>query len=115
MPDLTSNNVNDQDINLRKKWRAVQAISNMFWKRWIGEYLPQLTVRKKWSLKDRNLKKGDLVIVRSSNLPRHHWPLGRISDVYPGKDEIVRSVKVKTPTGEFIRSSRLLHLLEAAE
>ena len=31
-------------IYLRKKWRAVQAAANMFWRRWIKEYLPSLTI-----------------------------------------------------------------------
>ena len=29
-----------QDISLRKKWKAVQAATEMFWKRWLKEYLP---------------------------------------------------------------------------
>ena len=37
----------EQDISLRKKWKAVQAATEMFWKRWLKEYLPTLTERKK--------------------------------------------------------------------
>ena len=37
----------EQDISLRKKWTAVQAATEMFWKRWLKEYLPTLTERKK--------------------------------------------------------------------
>ena len=47
--------------------------------------------------------------------PRSHWPLGRIVEVYPGKDGIVRSVKVKTPNNELIRPSGQLYLLEVRQ
>ena len=53
-----------------------------------------------------NLSKNDLVIFKSKDVPRSHWPLGRILDIYPGSDEVVRSVKIKTPNGELIRPSR---------
>ena len=38
---------NDSQINLRTKWKAVQAATNMFWRRWTKEYLPTLVSRKK--------------------------------------------------------------------
>ena len=47
--------------------------------------------------------------------PRSNWPLGRIVKLYPGKDGIVRSVKVKTPNSELIRPSRQLYLLEVRQ
>ena len=60
----------------------------------------------------KNLKFGDLVIIQSENIPMSHWPLGRIIETYPGKDGIVRTVKVKTPNNELIRPSGKLCLLE---
>ena len=47
--------------------------------------------------------------------PRSHWPLGRIVEVYPGKDGIVRSVKVKNPNSDLIRHSRQLYVLEVQQ
>ena len=44
---------NSEDINLRKKWRAVQAITDIFWQSWLKEYVPLLTKRKKWNVKNR--------------------------------------------------------------
>ena len=43
----TLGSFNPREINYRKKWRAVQAALNMFWIRWLREYLPSLTDRKK--------------------------------------------------------------------
>ena len=34
-------------INSRKRWKSVQALANMFWTRFIKEYLPTLQERKK--------------------------------------------------------------------
>ena len=41
--------------------------------------------------------------------------MGRIIEVYPGRDGVVRSVKLKTSNGELSRLSALLCLLEAAD
>ena len=106
---------NDSQINLRTKWKAVQAATNMFWRRWTKEYLPTLVSRKKWTSKSRNLQVGDLVMLSVDHTPRSHWPLGRIVELYPGKDDIVRSVKVKTPYSEFMRPSRQVYLLEVQQ
>ena len=41
--------------------------------------------------------------------------MGRIIEVYPGRDGVVRSVKLKTSNGELSRPGALLCLLEAAD
>ena len=38
---------NAEEINLRKRWMAVQAATDMFWRRWLKVYVPLLTKRKK--------------------------------------------------------------------
>ncbi|GFX51776.1 hypothetical protein TNCV_5014781 [Trichonephila clavipes] len=48
------------------------------------------------------LKLGDMVIIKEDNLPSCHWPLGRINNIYPGKDSNVRVVEVKTTRGRFL-------------
>ena len=105
----------DSQINLRTKWKAVQAATNMFWRRWTKEYLPTLVSRKKRTDESRNLEIGDLVMLSVDHTPRSHWPLGRIVEVYPDKDGIVRSVKVKTPNSELIRPFRQLYLSEVRQ
>jgi hypothetical protein len=37
------------DCYSKKRWRQVQYISNLFWKRWVNEYLPTLQERSKYS------------------------------------------------------------------
>ena len=42
----------------------------------------------------RNLKIGDIVLIQDSNQIRGQWKLGKVSEVFPGEDGIVRKVHV---------------------
>ena len=44
------------------------------------------------------MNKGDIVIVHDDTLPRGHWKLGKIQEVYVGKDGLPRSALVKLAT-----------------
>ena len=58
----------EREINSRKKYRQAQALANMFWNRWLKEYLPLLTKRNKWTEEVRNLEQDDLVMVVEPNI-----------------------------------------------
>ena len=49
--------LNDDKIVNRARWRAVEAVRNMFWKRFIQEYLPMLNTRKNGFVKNMVSKK----------------------------------------------------------
>ena len=100
-----------QDL-YRRRWRQVQYLADIFWKRWLTEYLPTLQERQKWLHPKRNLRVGDLVLVRHDNTPRPRWPLGLIVNTYPGSDGLVRSVQVKTQSGVYDRPADKICLLE---
>ena len=85
-----------REIDNCRKWRSVQAAVDVFWSRWKKEYLPFLNLGKRWTQKNRNFRVGDLLIISSHDVPRSHWPIGRITEVYPGRDGVRRSVKLKT-------------------
>ena len=51
-----------QDV-YRRRWRQVQYLSDLFWSRWLKEYLPSLQERQKWLKPSRNLQPGDLVMM----------------------------------------------------
>jgi len=53
-----------------------QALADMIWRRWRKEYLPTLTIRSKWNKEQRNLKEGDLILLKTDDVQRCHWPLG---------------------------------------
>ena len=96
----------------RRRWRQAQYLANIFWRRWTREYLPSLQVRQKWNTERRNFSKGDLVLMASENTPRGQWPLGRILETFPDQKGHVRSVRLRTATGELVRPITCLCLLE---
>ncbi|XP_033759556.1 uncharacterized protein LOC117341802 [Pecten maximus] len=84
------------DTYCKRRWRQTQYMANLFWQRWLREYLPLLQERQKWNEKKRNLKVGDIVLVVDSTSPRNSWPMGLVVEIIPDKGGFVRQVKVKT-------------------
>jgi hypothetical protein len=85
----------------RKQYEHSQIVISHFWKRWLKEYVPSLTERKKWHGQQRNLTIGDLVLVVDENSPKGHWPIGRIVEVCPSAtDGNVRVAKVEVPSSK---------------
>ena len=73
----------------QRRWRQIQYMPEMFWRRWVKEYLPILQSRQKWHEVRRNVAEGDIVLVVEQNIPRGDWPLGRIIEVNHGRDGLV--------------------------
>ena len=87
-----------EDLYAHRWWRQVQYLANIFWKRWIREYLPALQNRQKWQRPKRDLQVGDVVLVAQENVPRGQWPLGRVTKVNMDRDRFTRSCVIKTRT-----------------
>jgi len=96
----------------RRRWRHVQHLADLFWSRWLREYVPELQRRSKWFNPSKNLKVGDLVLVSDENTPRGLWPLGLIVEAKQSDDGYVRSVKVKTKSSVFTRPITKIVFLE---
>ena len=97
-----------------RRWRQVQYLADVFWKRWIREYLPALQERPKWNAEQRNVAVNDVVLVMDNNAPRSN-SLARVIEVYTNRrDGLVRSVKLKTKTNELVRPVDKIVLLEAS-
>ena len=79
------------------------------------EYLPQLQQRNKWFYERRNIKIGDLVLILDESTPRNLWPMGLVVDINMGRDNLVRSVKVKTKSTTLVRPITKVILLEGAD
>ena len=105
----------DSDLVSRKKWRQTQILAEHYWKRWLREYLPTLQERQKWHTPRRNLEINDLVLIADDNVQRGKWPLGRVTQVFPGRDGRVRSAEIRTKSTVLHRPIRKLCLLEAAK
>ena len=74
-----------------------------------------LVPRKKWNTEKRTVRVDDIVIMEDSNSVRGNWTIGRIINVYPGKDGRVRNVKIKTPTSEYQRPITKIVVIYPAE
>ena len=104
-----------EDNQNRRRWRQVQYLCDLFWRRWVREYLPLLQQRQKWSTPKKNVAVNDIVLVLDENKPRGVWPLARVLEVYANKrDGLVRAVKVRTSTSELVRPVDKIVLLEEA-
>ena len=95
-----------------KRWKQAQYLADIFWKRWMLEYLPTLQIKQKWLRPRPNLAVGDLVLVIGGNSPRGQWPKGIVQEVFPDRNGTVRQVTVKTATSVLRRDIRKLCLLE---
>jgi len=99
----------------RRSWRAVQLLADLFWRRCMKEYLPLLQRRQKWLQPQRNLKVGDLVLVCDENSKRGACPKAIVEETFPDGDGMVRRVRVRTASTEYLRDVRKLCLLEASD
>ena len=102
--------VNSSDLYLKHK--AMNNMFKRFWSLWSKDYLSSLpSVVKKFKQKC-NLKLGSVVLIREENIPRLQWPLGLVIEILPSKDNLTRSVKIKTAKGIVQRPVQKLHDLE---
>ena len=66
---------------------------------------------QKWHQASPNLSVGDIVVINKDGMVPTTWPLGRIVEVFSGKDGLVRVVNVKTKNGIYKRPVHKLALL----
>ena len=107
--------VNDSHKFFPQRWRHIQHYCDLFWKRCVKEFLPSLVPREKWHSSRPNVCVRDIVILKNEDTPRAQWPLGRVLKVFPDSVGSVRSVIVKTSTGELKRPISKLCVLVSSE
>ncbi|GFX98315.1 uncharacterized protein TNCV_4909581 [Trichonephila clavipes] len=86
-------------LSYHSRWKLIQSLRDKFWNRWSTEYLIHLQTRAKWSEQNPNQMENQLVLLKDPNTKPLDWPMGRILEVFPGSDGLVRVVNVKTSTG----------------
>lgn len=96
--------VSDIKENRLLRWQRIEQVKQHFWRRWSSEYLSSLQGRSKWKKNAGiQLRPNQLVLVKQQNLAPLQWVLGRVLEVHPGSDQVVRTATIKTPKGEFVR------------
>ncbi|XP_076383559.1 uncharacterized protein LOC143260822 [Megalopta genalis] len=98
-PDLRD--IKDTRLN---RYQLIQQMVQHFWQRWQRECIQQLQQRHKWQHSTTSkLAVDSLVIIREDNLPPLQWSMGRIVQVHPGTDGVIRVATVRTSTGTIKR------------
>lgn len=87
-------NLDHIPMNRLDQYQYLYRLYTEFWKCWSKEYLHELQPRKKWSQEKPNVRVGQVVVISDDNMPPSRWPIGKIVAVYPGKDNLVRTVDV---------------------
>lgn len=103
------------NFTVKRIWAEAQNMKENFWKIWVNEYLPTLQPRQKWRKEIRDYKMGQLVIIKDENLPPAQWLLGRIIELIKGSDDLVRSVKLRTSSGQLSRLVQKICVLPISE
>ena len=98
-------------IGLSRRWKMLNQIRNDFWLSWRRDYLQSLNQRNKWTKVEPNISVGSLVIIMSENISPSHWPIGRVIDVHPGSDGLIRVSTIKTQNSTLKRPIVKLILL----
>ncbi|XP_063911125.1 uncharacterized protein LOC135128161 [Zophobas morio] len=102
--------------NRLTRWQRVEQLRQTFWRRWTAEYLTQLQPRNRWSQRNANsISKGSMVVLRDENTPPLMWRLGRVVELHPGKDNVVRVVSLKTSSGVVKRAVNRICVLPVDE
>ncbi|XP_049548173.1 uncharacterized protein LOC125959392 [Anopheles darlingi] len=79
--------LDDSGSLLRQNWRTSQALANRFWRRWLTDYLPEITRRTKWHRYNEPIRTGDVVVIVDPRLPRNSWPKGVVEQVFASKQD----------------------------
>ncbi|XP_031639984.1 uncharacterized protein LOC116351968 [Contarinia nasturtii] len=86
--------------NRLTRWDLCMRMKQEFWTKWSNDYISKLQTRSKWKNPQKNLMVGDMVLMMEENTPPLHWPLGRVSKIYPGNDNLMTETEE-----EFSRTS----------
>ena len=87
--------------NPRQRVEFAQKIVDTFWRRWTRDVFPSLVPR------GRTVRVDDIVTMEDSNSVRGNWTIGRIINVYPGKDGRVRNADLRVSKADYEDCSHL--------
>lgn len=73
----------------------MQYLAQSFWEKWKKQYLALLQTRRKWLSSEPDLEQGSIVLLKDDQRNRNEWAMGRVSQVFPSKDNKVRKVGIK--------------------
>ncbi len=60
----------EKEIYSRRRWRQVEYLSKVFWRRWCKQYVTSLQCRHNWQHACRNIKQDGIVLLLDDNVAR---------------------------------------------
>lgn len=108
MTSLPDTDLSSVSVNRMSTWQHISKVRQDFWTRWNLEYLNELQMRNKWHKDGAKLEVGTVVLIKEKNLPCTQWAMGRIKEVHPGGDGVIRAATIKTATNEIKRAAKML-------
>lgn len=94
----------DEKETYLSRWQKVQRFSEHLWRRYSHEYLNMLQTRPKWQKIQREVKPGDIVLLRDPSNPPCRWSIAKIENVRYGSNNLPRVVDVRTAKGVYTRA-----------
>ena len=67
-----------ENSSLKKRYLFIQRLVDTFWKVWIRDYFPCLIIRQKWHVQKRQVRVGDIVLIKDANAIRGNWRIGQL-------------------------------------
>ncbi|XP_077290365.1 uncharacterized protein LOC143914149 [Arctopsyche grandis] len=84
-----------ETTNIKHQYLQMTKATSEFWNRWSLDYISALQIRNKW----KQQKIGDLVVIKEEGLLTTAWALGRVRQIYPGGDRLIRVAELTTKNG----------------
>ena len=112
LPDEEPSDVQDRDLRKRRKY--LRKCKDALWKRWKSEYIRALRERHNvtHSGKQARLEIGDVVLIKGEEKNRALWKTGIVTHMIPGRDNVVRAVRLRAGKSFMERPIQFLYPLE---
>ena len=82
-----------EEFETRRHWlNYVATVESEWWKKWVKEVMPTLLPYTKWKKEQKNLRPGDIVLMRNV---KDDYRLALVEEVHPDEKNLVRTVTVK--------------------
>ena len=88
-PNFAQGHFLEQDSH-KFRFDYIQQVVEIFWKKWIREYLPGIIVSQKWHVDKKNIN----CLIQDSKMVKGEWRLGVVTKTHPNDENKIRRVIV---------------------
>ena len=98
---------------LTQRLEAIEELTGRWWHLWYQQVFPSLVPYPKWATSKRDVQVGDVVLILYEHkMDKGEFKLGRVLEVHPGDDGVVRRVTVgySRPSKKLMEAKPLVRL-----